>query len=210
MQFGSLSSSSFGHVRRPASAATLALAVWGCLGVKAATPAPAGAAGSIPASTSIGAGSEIPPSLALPLPENPSSSGSDLGPFTSAPREWRLVAGRHWQIVAPAGEPRETTDARENTRGSCPAGMVEIRGQMKQHFLLDELQMQACTRWIDRKWPERCGEYDRDKWLALSKDLPTVPQHFCIDRFEYPNTKDQYPIILVSWFEARDACAGEG
>jgi formylglycine-generating enzyme required for sulfatase activity len=133
-------------------------------------------------------------------------------PDSTTPREWRLVSGRHWQIVTPTGtgEPADVTDARENTRGSCGPGMVEVSGRMKQHFLLDELQMQACSKWIDRKWPERCGEYDRDKWLALSRELPTVPLHFCIDRFEYPNRKGEYPIILVNWYEARDACAANG
>ncbi len=127
-----------------------------------------------------------------------------------AEREWRLVQGRHWQIKGPAGEPPELTDSREGNRGACGVGMIEVAGRMKQQFLLDEFQMQACTKWIDRKWPERCAEYDRDKWLQLSKDLPTQSMHFCIDRFEYPNRKGEYPIILVSWYEARDACKAEG
>jgi sulfatase modifying factor 1 len=125
-------------------------------------------------------------------------------------RDWQLVQGRHWQIRGPVGEAPAITDAREKNRGMCAPGMIEVAGKMKQSFLLDELQMQACTKWIDRKWPERCAEYDRDKWLALSKDLPVVAQHFCIDRFEYPNRKDEYPIILVSWFEAKNACQSEG
>lgn len=128
----------------------------------------------------------------------------------SGAREWRLVANKHWQVVSPRGEDPAITDAREQNRGSCPTGMVEVKGKMKTHFLLDDLQMQACTDWIDKKWPERCGAYDRDKWLALSKDLPTQDEHFCIDRFEYPNRKGEYPIILVSWYEARDACKSEG
>jgi formylglycine-generating enzyme len=125
-------------------------------------------------------------------------------------REWQLVQGRHWQIAGPAGEASSITDVRENNRGACGPGMIEVAGKMKQHFLLDELQMQACTKWIDKKWPERCGAYDRTKWLALSKDLPTQSLGFCIDRFEYPNRKGEYPIILVSWYEARDACKGAG
>lgn len=140
-----------------------------------------------------------PSSSLLPEPEPPSG------------REWRLIAGRSWQIVAPPGEPTSVTDAREGNRGSCGPGQVEVQGKMKQHFLLDELQMQSsCIDWIDKKWPERCGAYDRDKWLAASKDLPTQPMHFCIDRFEYPNKKGEYPIILVSWYEARDTCAAAG
>jgi formylglycine-generating enzyme required for sulfatase activity len=120
------------------------------------------------------------------------------------------VNGRSWQIAGPAGEDPAVTDARELTRGACAPGMVEVSGNMKVHALLDQLQLQACTKWIDKKWPERCAEYDRDEWLALAKDLPTKPEHFCIDRFEYPNRKGEYPIVLVSWYEARDACKAEG
>ncbi len=129
---------------------------------------------------------------------------------TTPVREWHLVLGKHWQIVGPRGEDPALTDAREGNRGNCGPGMVHVAGKMKQHFLLDDLQLQACTKWIDRKWPERCAEYDRDKWLTISKELPTQSIDVCIDRFEYPNRKGEYPIIMVSWYEARDACKNEG
>jgi len=131
-------------------------------------------------------------------------------PEPSPTRAWQVVMGKHWQIVGPRGEDVAITDAREGNRGACAPGQIEVSGKMKQHELLDNLQMQVCTKWIDKKWPERCGAYDRDKWLALSKDLPTKELHFCIDRFEYPNRKSEYPIIMVSWYEARDACKAEG
>ena len=132
-------------------------------------------------------------------------------PPPAAPqREWHLVMGKHWQISGPRGEDPALTDAREGTRGACPAGMVSVQGKMKVHAMVDEMQLQACTKWIDHKWPERCAEYDRDKWLAISKELPTQNMNVCMDRFEYPNRKDEFPIIMVSWYEARDACKTEG
>lgn len=134
--------------------------------------------------------------------------GSDL--TTTPTREWHLVLGKHWQINGPRGEDPAITDAREGNRGPCKPGQVHVAGKMKQHFLLDDLQLQACTKWIDRKWPERCSEYDRDKWLSISKDLPTQNIDVCVDRYEYPNRKGEWPIIMVSWYEARDACKNEG
>jgi formylglycine-generating enzyme len=125
-------------------------------------------------------------------------------------REWHLVMGKHWQIGGPRGEDPALTDARESTRGACPTGMVDVQGKMKVHAMIDEMQLQACTKWIDHKWPERCADYDRDKWLAIAKDLPTQNIHVCMDRFEYPNRKGEFPIIMVSWYEARDACKNEG
>lgn len=156
-------------------------------------------------------GNDLPGLVDTPAVTKASVGNADpLGLLPSPSRAWRLVENRHWQIVGPRGEDPNVTDAREGNRGACGPGQIEVKGKMKQHFLLDDLQLQACTKWIDKKWPERCAEYDREKWLQLSKDLPTTPQHFCIDRFEYPNRKGEYPIILVSWYEARDACKAEG
>ncbi len=134
-----------------------------------------------------------------------------LLPTLGAPqREWHFVMGKHWQIGGPRGEDPALTDARESTRGACPVGMVDVQGKMKVHAMLDEMQLQACTKWIDRKWPERCADYDRDKWLSIAKDIPTQNIKVCMDRFEYPNRKGEFPIIMVSWYEARDACKTEG
>jgi hypothetical protein len=133
--------------------------------------------------------------------------------------EWTLVAGKHWQVLSSPVESRETTDALEGTRGACPAGMVEVQGRMKvdpsanayyDQNSIEELQKQTCTKWINRDYPERCQSFDRAKWLELSKELPTQPKHFCVDRFEYPNQKGEYPVIMVNYHEAADLCASEG
>jgi formylglycine-generating enzyme len=151
------------------------------------------------------------PTRPVTAPEAPSVDDSATPSLQTTPaREWHLVMGKHWQINGPRGEDPALTDAREGTRGACPTGMVSVHGKMKVHAMLDEMQLQACTDWIDKKWPARCGDYDRDKWLAMSKDIPTQNIDVCMDRFEYPNRKDEYPVILVSWYEARDACKTEG
>lgn len=152
------------------------------------------------------------PGLTAPIePSRPAGADETTLLLQTTPaREWHLVMGKHWQINGPRGEDPALTDAHEGTRGACSAGMVSVKGKMKLHAMLDEMQLQACTKWIDKKWPERCGDYDRDKWLAISKDIPTRDVDVCMDRFEYPNRKGEYPIIMVSWYEARDACKNEG
>jgi hypothetical protein len=127
---------------------------------------------------------------------------------------WQLVEGRHWQIASPAVEDVEATDASEGTRGHCSEGMVEVQGRMMVDGwgyvdMVDLLQRETCTDWIDRAFPERCARFDRDHWLALSKSIPTHPMHFCIDRFEYPNRRGAYPWIMVDWNDARALCARE-
>ena len=142
--------------------------------------------------------------------------GRDLSPAEAglldagAPRAWRPVKGRHWQIVSPPGEPAEVTDRAEGNRGACRPGMIEVAGNMVDAYLMDQRQQQICTKWINRKFPERCAVFDRDAWLAQTKDLPRRAMHFCIDRYEYPDKKGEYPLLYVNWNEANDLCEGEG
>jgi hypothetical protein len=133
--------------------------------------------------------------------------------------DWQLVSGKHWQIVSVPIESQEQTDALEGTRGVCPTGMVDVKGNMKldpsntsfyDQNSIEEMQKKTCTRWINRDYPERCAEFDREKWLEMSKELATKAMHFCIDRYEYPNEKGEYPIIMVNWPEANGLCAAEG
>lgn len=125
---------------------------------------------------------------------------------------WRLVDGKSWEIIAPSTEDVAETDRTEGTRGSCTAGMVEVSGRAKVDGLqsIELLQETVCTDWIRRQFPQRCGAFDRDGWLALSSSLPTRPMHFCIDRFEYPNQRLGYPLIFVTWYEAKARCAAGG
>lgn len=123
--------------------------------------------------------------------------------------EWRLVDQKHWQVVTPPGEDPAVTDGREGNRGACPAGMIEIKGKMRMSQMGDELQKSICKKWINKDFPERCAEFDREKWLAIAQKLPEQAMRYCIDRFEFPNRKGENPIILVSWHEANALCQGQ-
>jgi sulfatase modifying factor 1 len=161
---------------------------------------------------------EVPLTPAPPLADSAIAAPADAQapltvPFTmpaaAGPHEWRLLDGKHWQIVAPPGEDTSITDDAEKNRGSCRPGMIEVQGNMRTAWLMDERQQAVCSKWISRKFPERCAVFDRDKWLAASRDLPTKPMHFCVDRFEYPNKRGEFPVIVVNWFEAKDICIRE-
>ncbi len=134
--------------------------------------------------------------------------------------EWRLVKGKHWQIISSTtAEAVATTDSVEGNRGICPSGMIEVKGSMKidpsataayDGKSVEEMQKTTCTKWINKDYPERCAVFDRDKWLEVSKELPTKPMHYCIDRFEYPNERNSFPVILVNFNEASDMCTDQG
>jgi sulfatase modifying factor 1 len=141
---------------------------------------------------------------------NAGADAAAIADDASAPREWRQVKGRHWQIVSPPGEPVEVTDQAEGNRGACPPGMIEVAGNMVNAYMMDQRQQNLCVKWINRDFPERCAEFDRDKWLAETRDLPRRAMHFCIDRYEYPNIKGEYPLLYVNWIEANELCEGDG
>ena len=152
---------------------------------------------------------ELPPELMLGAHQKPKQPT----------REWQLVDGKHWQIVGPEGEDPRITDKLETTRGNCADGMVEVQGKMKSDIsrrslfdpnTVEEMQKRTCTKWITKEYPERCAEFDRDKWLALSKDLPLKPMHYCMDRFEYPNRRGVNPMIFVTFYEAEQKCQAQG
>ena len=124
--------------------------------------------------------------------------------------EWREVGKNHWQIVTTDGEAPEATDAAEGNRGNCPPGMVEIKGRMRQTPMGDYLQQAICSHWINRNFPERCALFDKGRWEAVRDKLPTKDMHFCIDRFEYPNRKGEYPVIYVNWYESNQICEEQG
>lgn len=130
--------------------------------------------------------------------------------------DWRLIDGRHWQVITTGPvQDADMTDEAEGTRGRCSAGMVEVRGRMKvdgwgDFDVVDALQLNTCTDWVTRTFPERCAHFDEPRWRTVAEKFPTQPMHFCIDRFEYPDRRGEYPWIMVDWNEAGAICSREG
>lgn len=203
------------HIR---SLATV-VAVTSLLAVAAAPARPSDPPPLIAPASRVESGQLSPKTAVTPLTINVASdlpraeSPLELLPTTAARTRfpWRNLEGKFWQVVAQTTpEDPAVTDLREGTRGACGGGMVEVKGRMKDDagdwFGVDGLQQLTCKKWISREWPERCGEYDRDAWLEKSKAMKTMPMHFCIDRFEYPNRLGANPIVLVDWNEANALC----
>lgn len=137
---------------------------------------------------------------------------------TETKHKWRVVKDRHWQIISTDWEEASLTDEREGNRGQCSEGMVEVSGNMVlepqnnpyEAGRIETMQLTTCTEWIQKEYPERCAKFDGERWREMISGLPTKPMHYCIDRFEYPNRKGQYPLIYMSWYEARDECEEQG
>ena len=80
--------------------------------------------------------------------------------------------------------------------------MLEVEGDY-----CAELE-QKCARYIDPEgvFPRRCAEFEKSS-KCVGK---TTKKHFCIDKFEWPNKAGENPIVMKTWYDARDACAGTG
>jgi hypothetical protein len=150
----------------------------------------------------------------LPLPGRGVETAGMLSTSTTEPppRPWRQLDGNEWQLVAPAaGEDAGEDDA--GSRGACPEGMVEAAGAMKldgPHGTVEDLQTTACSVWSDHPEPGSCNAFDAARWAVLSRDLPVRSMRFCIDRFEYPDRRGEYPVVMVTWRDAARHCASAG
>jgi hypothetical protein len=120
----------------------------------------------------------------------------DDGPIPTAPVAAQAQDGtgaRAKTSATPAPSPLETT-------GACPAGMLEVEGDYCPYI------EQKCLRWLDPETKMRCAEFAPTSKCASN----TSHKKFCIDRFEYPNKPGEKPVIMKTWYEARDTCKSLG
>jgi hypothetical protein len=88
----------------------------------------------------------------------------------------------------------------EATGGVCPKGMVDVEGDYCAHV------EETCLRWLDPEEKMRCAEFAP----STRCEGKTTHKHYCIDAYEYPNEAGAKPVIMKTWYEARDACSSEG
>jgi sulfatase modifying factor 1 len=112
---------------------------------------------------------------------------------------WAVVTGIVFVCALPAAEGRAAADP---AHGACAEGMVEVLGEYCP------VVEQRCLRWLDseKTFPRRCAEF-APSGACRTK---TAPKHFCIDRYEFPNEKGKHPVVMKTWYEARDACRAQG
>jgi sulfatase modifying factor 1 len=87
-----------------------------------------------------------------------------------------------------------------NADGSCPAGMAFVEGEYCPTL------EQKCLRWLDPETKLRCAEFAP----TGSCQGKTVHRRFCIDQYEYPNKAGEKPVVMKTWYEARDTCNALG
>lgn len=179
----------------------------------AAPPAaPAVPAASAQPQTLTSASSAAPLASTSPVPVAPLEPALlRLGhTFTSTHPEkhhvWRLVDGKFWQIESPASASLTASQPGDK----CPADMVLAAGE----YLLDsagkdteairEWQDKSCSKWRGKS--QVCEQFDEKRWASMRKKGKHRPMNVCVDRYEYPNQKGEYPMVVVSYTEATTLC----
>jgi hypothetical protein len=142
--------------------------------------------------------------VALVAPRENEAKAGSLGRAGAepAPVAPRAPEARGPEALANAGLKAVVAMPEPGKTGSCPDGMLEVEGSF-----CPEVE-QKCLRWIDPEgvFPRRCAEFAPTS-RCVGK---TTPKHFCIDRYEWPNKPGENPVVMKTWFEAKDACAATG
>jgi hypothetical protein len=86
---------------------------------------------------------------------------------------------------------------------ACPPGMVEVEGEYCP------LVEQRCLRWLDSETKLQCAEFARAAESGRCA-VKLQHQHFCIDRYEWPNRVGALPDYMASFRDAKAACQSVG
>lgn len=119
----------------------------------------------------------------------------DLLPF-DVPRE--LILG---SFVIPTQTPAAVPSV--SSIDACSADMVEVEGNYCP------VVEQRCLRWLDPDAKLRCAEFEKSA-VAGRCALRAQPEHFCIDKYEWPNRAGVLPAYMASFRDARTACESQG
>ena len=139
--------------------------------------------------------------LAAPSAEGEALAGPSGSEAVAGLAETAAGAKTATGLLVNAGlKPAATPDL--GTAGNCGEGMLEVEGDY-----CPEVE-QKCLRYIDPEgvFPRRCAEF-----APTSKcNGKTTKKHFCIDRYEWPNKAGENPVVMKTWYDAKDACAAQG
>lgn len=129
---------------------------------------------------------------------------------------WLQVERLNWQASVGNRMALQTLPPIGETEG-CPSGMLRVRGK----FLLDTkgrddtdevqlVQNRSCEKWRtnDHGVNGLCDVFAREDWLERKQSLETRGVDVCVDRFEFPNTFGEYPLVVTTFAEAERYCKG--
>jgi formylglycine-generating enzyme len=138
-------------------------------------------------------------SRAAPAPESAVDPEPRVEPLELLPR--LAVATHDAALFGSFIRPGDASDTLPS-EAACPPDMVEVEGEYCP------LVEQKCLRWEDPYTKLQCAEFERSANTACA--LKTHHEHFCIDRYEWPNVAGAMPTFMASWKEAKASCESVG
>ncbi|MCL2450187.1 MAG: formylglycine-generating enzyme family protein [Polyangiaceae bacterium] len=129
---------------------------------------------------------------------------ADIAADANAPRLLPLVAAQETafgRFIRPSAPPLSESLPNGDSE-ACPPDTVEVDGEYCP--FVD----QRCLRWLDSETKLQCAEFDKRAPTACSS--ATAHEHFCIDRYEWPNRLGDLPVSMTSWREAKASCESAG
>jgi len=123
----------------------------------------------------------------------------------------------NWQAFDEAPRPLPVDDAAPSPRG-CPDGMVRVEGQYlvaasgADDDSVLASQNSCCTEWRSaaRGADGLCATFDAGCWAIERARLGRRPMSVCVDRFEFPNRRGEYPVVVSTYAESAAYCARDG
>jgi hypothetical protein len=130
--------------------------------------------------------------------------------------------------TATAASPTPAAPAATPAAPSCPTGMREVLGSyctelqhlcVKGHdvnvekIILEDGTKKNIVHVIETNCPDGCAvpkycdEFKKGYAVCTGKERP---EHFCIDKYEYPNREGELPQVMTTWTRAKAACESEG
>jgi len=103
-------------------------------------------------------------------------------------------------VAEPPAPPRRVVKAAP--AGTCPGGMVYVEGDE-----CSEVE-EPCLEWateLPGTEVMRCLHFGPSRCTGK-----LTHEKFCIDRYEYPNTRGALPWVMKSWEQATTLCAARG
>jgi formylglycine-generating enzyme len=141
--------------------------------------------------------------------------------FARSPLVWQLVNRVNWQpkyaeSVGVAAEGVHVAEPRHEANARCPRDMALVSG----NFLVDSAgredsdevllaQNDACAEWrLGQKGMFGvCERFDELKWTAAISKFKRKLLAVCVDRYEFPNRFDEFPLVVTTFAESQAYCA---
>jgi formylglycine-generating enzyme required for sulfatase activity len=92
---------------------------------------------------------------------------------------------------------------------SCKDGMIEIKGSYCSRLLHKCISGGKNNKFkkTEEPLPYYCDEYKKEYAKCVGTEKL---KNFCIDKYEYPNVVGVIPMVMVSWYKAKELCEAKG